>query len=390
VLVSYIMYKKRDQSRLVYIGFTFTSSLLILIRHEGALFLIPFVIETLREKPKSFYKELFLYFLVGVFLVYHVWHFAYFGELLTNPMIAKRQPPYVPDLSSSVWWVIYYLFPFFRAIAVYPILFALLGFNLIFFLRGQGRQKKPKDSLMLGIALTGMFIMLITGMSWNADADRLSYPALAFLLLAIVQYLDEFPIKDVMQKSRIVFTVIFGAVLIVNMAATFRTFTADQRFHITVSQVEKGARFETLVQEYLGLSRMTLASPDMGGLLLFYGDGKRIIDLGLLCNRELAQKGYQLVDSYVLTTEKPELIEIHDVWVIPFSDSELFYENYTPAQIVEGNERWFVFLRNDLIHKLEGQANASKVKIEDGVGLRAEIAFLLEKYDYFWKITFAN
>src|SRR5690606_29475757 len=99
----------------------------------------------------------------------------------------------------------------------------------------------------------------------------------------------------------------------------------------------------------------------------FHGDGKRIIDLGLLCNRELAQNGYQVVDSYVLTKEKPELIEIHDVWVIPFSDSELFYGNYTPVQIVEGNERWFVFLRNDLTYKLEGQENASKLGIEDGV-----------------------
>src|SRR5258706_3455100 len=62
VLISYILYQNRNRSWSTYITLTVTTSLLILILHEGLLFLIPFVIETYRNNPKRFLREPFLYF----------------------------------------------------------------------------------------------------------------------------------------------------------------------------------------------------------------------------------------------------------------------------------------------------------------------------------------
>ncbi|MGD8406890.1 MAG: hypothetical protein PVJ21_24740 [Anaerolineales bacterium] len=187
VLVSYLLFQNRKQSKLAYTAFTLTASLLILIRHEGPLFLIPFVVEIFRDNPKKFFQEPFLYFWGVVFSTYHFWHFAYFGEFLTNPMIAKGQLPYRPDFVSLTSVLFYYLYPFFRFVAVYPLLIILLGICLFRSRSSKEISPTKKDtdfSLIYGIALIGLFIMLLTGRSWNADADRLSYPALAFLFLS--------------------------------------------------------------------------------------------------------------------------------------------------------------------------------------------------------------
>ena len=389
VLISYILYQNRNRSWSTYITLTVTTSLLILIRHEGLLFLIPFVIETYRNNPKRFLREPFLYFWGLVFLAYHIWHFTYFGELLTNPMIAKRQLPYFPELNSPESWLTYYLAPFFRIVSLYPFLFILLGFRFVFF-RNHKVSNTDKSSLMLGIALTGMFIMLITGKSWNADADRLSYPALAFLLLIAAQYLDGFSFKEIPHKSQFILISIIWVGIAINSIATYQSFITDLRFDITVKDVEKRARLETLIREYIPLTHITLASPDMGGLLLFYGDGIRVIDLGLLCNQKLAKQGYEALNTYVLTEEKPEIIEIQGIWITPFANSNMFYANYMPVKIVDKNEDLFIFIRNDLIKNLERQRNASKIQLKYDANLQEDIAVLLKKYQYYLTITFAN
>lgn len=392
VMGSYLLYKRRNNSRLTYAAFTVTTSLLVLIRHEGSLFLIPFVVDALYIESKRFWREPFLYVWAVIFLAYHSWHFSFFGELLTNPMIAKRQPPYLAELHSAMDFFLYYLFPFFRFIAIYPFLVIVTGIS---FIRSRSLMSAPvapdKDRyLVLGIAFVGGFIMLITGVSWNNDAERLSYPALAFIFILFAQYLDKNTFRELLGRSNIVIQVIVGAAVLINTIAAYQSFAADQRFRITVDKVRNDARLETLTQEYLHLDRITLASPDMGGLLLFYGDGKRIIDLGLLCNRELAKQGYEFVDTYVLAEEKPEIIEIHDIWITPFVNSDIFYEKYTPAQIIDGNDKLFIFFRNDLIQKIEGRNNVSKVQVKDATDIGAEIALLLENYDYFWTVTFAK
>ncbi|MEI7850103.1 MAG: glycosyltransferase family 39 protein, partial [Chloroflexota bacterium] len=94
VLISFLLWKKRTSNIGAYIGFVLASSLLILIRHEGALFLIPFGLALLIEKRWKILQDPIIYIWATVFFTYHIWHYLIFGELLTNPMLAKRHWPY--------------------------------------------------------------------------------------------------------------------------------------------------------------------------------------------------------------------------------------------------------------------------------------------------------
>ena len=389
VMTSYLLFRKKNDSRLAYFTFTAVASLLIIIRHEGPLFLIPFVLETIRVEPRRFWREPYLHVWAIVFLAYHAWHFAFFGEFLTNPMIAKRQPPYRPEFSSALDLFSYYLFPFSRFLAVYPFLVLLLA---VYFIRLRNLRPAPVASkqewyLIYGIAFAGVFIMLVTGRSWNADADRLSYPALSFTFLVIAGVLDRIPPEQLIPNGKGIYAFVFGLGMLLNMAAIVRSFTSNQQFHFTVEEFRRVTHLVTLTQEHLGMERVTFAGPDMGSLLLLDGDGKRIIDLGLLCNKPLAANGHGIVDEYVLQQESPEIIEIHDNWVEPFETSEIFYEMYFPVQIVDGRNEGFFFIRKDLMAKLE---NAEETVFTPKKSIEPNLARVLENYGKYVTVSIAQ
>lgn len=393
VLVSYLLFRIRNRSTIAYISFSLAASLLILIRHEGFLFLIPFVIETIRTNPKNFLREPYLCFWGGTFFTYHIWHFSYFGEYLTNPMIGKGQFPYRPEFAAFMDVVSYYLYPFFRFVAIYPFLILILG---IFFIRSRSKKKNystKKDAdfyLIYGIALTGLFIMLITGRSWNADADRLSYPALAFLFLALFHLIDGTPLFELFSDTKGLLLAVLLAGMLLNIAATHRSFVVSRQFTYTVQELRKDARIVTLTQAFLNMEPITFAGPDMGGLLLFEGDGKRVIDLGLLCNKQLAKHGHGIVDEYVLIQEKPEIIEIHDNWIDPFANSGLLRENYVPVRVYTKDDEILFFVRQEIVRNLDEQQMVEEVKLAEKPDIPADLSGLLNAYGHYFLLDLSN
>lgn len=383
VMGSYLLFRVRSQSKIKYIGFIAVSSMLILIRHEGVLFLVPFLVEAIRTNPKQFWREPFIYSWGGVLLAYHTWHITFFGDLLTNPMIAKGQPPYRPELDSLIDLSSYYLYPFFRFTAIYPFLILLIGIYLIRLRNHKEVRHFATDadfSLINGIALMGLFIMLITGRAWISDADRLSYPALAFLFLTLGHYLDMFPLKQLMPPAKGLLVATLSIGFVINAAATYRTFSVNKQFNLTVDRIRRDAQMVTLTQRALNKNRVTFAGPDMGGLLLFEGDGKRVVDLGLLCNRELAKQGYEIVDTYVLMQEKPEIIDIHDNWIEYFARSDLFYKKYTPVRILSEDDEIFLFLRQDLILTLKEQWKIREILFVEENSMQTDLSRLLHSF----------
>lgn len=385
VLVSYVMYGRRERSPADYAAFSFVASLLILVRHEGALFLAPFVLVALRNGPKSFLKEPFIQYWTLVFIVYHLWHFLYFGEILTNPMMAKSQWPYRPDLTSPADVLNYYLEPFAELISHYILGLVLVVTGLLGF--GHRLVDIGRDAdwdLIAWIGLIGLFIMLLTGFRWGA-AQRLSYPALPFLLLLLFRPIDGIPPRLLIRASILArVSALIG--LVITGVFVLRSFQTKE-FNVTVEQVHKGARLVTLTQDFLKRDVITYATPDMGGLMLYEGDRKRIIDLGLLCNARLGKYGYAELEQYLFQEERPEIIQAHEGWLLPLEASGSFFEMYIPVRILAEESELFLFIRRDVMADLEHAQAARMIAYRSGTIVEVELNRVLVKFGMYAEIN---
>ena len=185
VLLSFLIFKKRASTPLNQVLFCLATTLLILIRHEGPLFILPFGLVLLYEKRTKIFLEPCIYFWAAVFFSYHAWHFAFFGEWLTNPMLAKRHWPYRPEFENFSIISTFYLTPFFDFLFRYIGLVILLAAsNLYIAVYRLQYHASDRNLLLVSISVVSLFIMSITGSNWGAAA-RLSYPGLPFLFLLL-------------------------------------------------------------------------------------------------------------------------------------------------------------------------------------------------------------
>jgi hypothetical protein len=349
VLLSYYLYKKRNSSSADLVRFCLASSLLILIRHEGAIFLIPFGLAILYEQRAKIFSEPCLYVWGAVFLAYHGWHYAYFGELLTNPMLAKRFWPYRPTFDNFASIATFYLTPLFDFLFRYISIFILLVSSYLYkiIVRRLG-PKKELNNLIILIAISSLFIMCITGANWGAAA-RLSYPGLPFLFVLLISAFDQ---EELLTKVR---TIQFAALLglIFNIIIVIEANSTLLPDIITLAGVERRASTISAMQLVLNRPLITFAGVDMGGLLLYHGEGKKIIDLGLLCDKELAKSGYANLNQYVFEQEKPEIIEAHGQWLAPLHASAAFTSSYTPVMVLTDRNEQILYLRKDIVSELK-------------------------------------
>jgi hypothetical protein len=349
VLLSFFLYKRRYSTRVSAIQFWVASSLLILIRHEGAIFLLPFAIAMLSDKREKIFREPSIHIWACVFLIYHAWHYAYFGELLTNPMLAKRFWPYRPVFADFALAATFYLIPLFDFIFRYvSVFFILITSYLYQKISKQPISKNKSNNLIFGIALSAVFIMCITGANWGAAA-RLSYPGLPFLFMLLISFFDD---ENLLTKVRTIqIAAIFGFIINIIIAIEAnKTLLPDI---ITLAGVERRASTISAMQTLLNRPVITFAGVDMGGLLLYHGDGKKIIDLGLLCDKELAKNGYANYNKYLFEQEKPEIIEAHGQWLQPLHESEAFGRLYTPVMVVSRRNEQILYIRDDVVAELK-------------------------------------
>ena len=351
VLLTYFLYKRYKTNRAFYLFFTISGALLILVRHEGVLFLAPFVGEMLIRHRKDFLKEPFLYFWAFVFLTYHLWHYLFFGELLTNPMLAKRYWPYRPDFENWTAFISYYFIPVFDFFFRYIILFICLP--IYYFLRKKpktGSETRENWTLINLIVLVSVFLMLITGANWGAAA-RLSYPGLVFLLLLLFSKIDD---AELFAQSKVLqIGLAFG--LLINFVILFESVSQTTPDLITLAGVERRASVLVAAKIALGHPEITFAGADMGGLLLYHSDGLKIVDLGLLCDKELAQNGYAHYDEYVFEQSRPEIIGAVGFWLIPLRQAAEFTRSYFPVMVITGRDKQIFYMRKDVIAELKNR-----------------------------------
>jgi len=350
VFAAFFSHKKRVGNRIWSLSFALSGALLILIRHEGALFLVPFAAEMLIRRRWGIFREHVLYFWAFVFLAYHTWHYAFFGEVLTNPMLAKRFWPYGPDFTNWPAIATFYLTPVFDFVFRYISIFTCLP--IYFFLQKGRKSAEPQENwtLVLLIALTAVFVILITGQNWGAAA-RLSYPGLPFLLLLLFSKIDD---TELLKRSRIMqsamaFALLLNAIIMLESAGQI---IPDV---ITLAGVERRASVLEAAKNALGRPEITIASADMGGLLLYHANGMKVIDLGLLCNKELAKNGYAHYDNYIFEQSQPEMITAVGFWVNPLRKAAAFTRSYFPVVVITERDQIILYMRQDVVAALDSK-----------------------------------
>ena len=351
VLTAFLLWKKRTANIGASIGFILASSLLILIRHEGALFLIPFGLALLIEKRWKILQDPIIYIWAIVFFTYHIWHYLTFGELLTNPMFAKRHWPYHPGFQNISVIIVYYLTPLIDFAIRY--IFFFFTIPITFFLSKFSNLQLPKyknNSLIVFIALMAVLVMCITGANWGAAA-RLSYPGLPFIFLSLMSFLDDRKLFALNKLS--LYTAITA--LIINLLIIFQTVSVFTPDIITLAGVERRASTFDEIQTVLHRKTITIAAVDMGGLLLFHDKGKNIIDLGMLVDKELAHSGYTNLSKYLFEQNNPEVIEAHGMWLQPLHQTPEFSKLYTPVMLLTSRNEQILYLRNDIVPELKAK-----------------------------------
>lgn len=363
VISSFFLFFQRNKKPFFHFFFCTISALLILIRHEGFLFLVPFCLAILVEKREKVFFEPAIWVWMILFTAYHVWHYSFFHELLTNPMLAKRHWPYRPVFAGILDYLLYYGSPLLEFIYKYMglAIITIVSFVTFKFPQDNNVEGGGRKDIIGYIALCGIFIICITGANWGAAA-RLSYPALPFILLFILLKLDtnRFFSKHKLARSISVIGIAINLVIVIQSSLI------PPPDVITLAGVEKRASAIDIVQEFIGRPEITFAGVDMGGLLLYHGSGKKVIDLGLLCDKELAKNGYKNYSGYIFEQNQPEIIEAHGFWVNKLRETDQFTKFYTPIMTITNRNEQILYYRNDIADQIKTMRNLPYATAKDG------------------------
>ena len=356
VLSMALIAEQRRAHRLHSIAFTMLGAILVTIRHEGILFLIPFAIAAFRVNWRAALRDPHWYIMAGAALCYHGWHYWYFGDLLTNPMHAKHYWPYSLSTTSLLERLQYHLYPLLEAGFIH---LPLIVFIAIIAIPGKivevaRRVQSQQCDLAMYLAATGLAIYILIGDNFSA-AHRLAYPALPFLMIMLLRLIDG--VINTRQPTRQWIALVFAVMFTVSNLSN--VYNRRIQSSVNVDTIKQIGETVTSIQRLLGKAHLTYLGPDMGGLLLYYGDGKRVLDLGLLCDPVLAHKGFAALDAYV-RAEQPDIIETHAPWTSRVAETRIVFEQYTPMRLSTRPDMTFL-VRNDLIADIARRAEISYV-----------------------------
>lgn len=388
VLSAYSLYSYRDKKNGKGVLFIIVTSLTILIRHEAILFLIPLFLYGLYIDKFETLKKPYYYIWVVIFLTYQIWHFNYFGELLTNTMIAKNQPPYKPIFLNINQCLIFHWKPIEEFILRYYSIFILIIVGFLFNLLSKNKIiTEFKNKLVLLYSTITFGFCFFIGDIWG-DAHRLVYPGFPFLLIFLFKLIDNRISKLLNLIYKIVIIITLG--LFIN--TTYELFTQRLVSCVNLRTVEKSGKSLTVLQTLLDIDKLCYAGPDMGGLLLFHGDNKRVVDIGLLCNSYLAKNGYGEFDCYIFEMERPHIIEAHDCWALVTNlyQSEKFFSFYYPVEVkCVGCSNMKFFIRRDLFFDLKEKYNLQYNETQNYTNkkIRNVNEYIINKYGGYYIVS---
>jgi len=316
-------------------------SLLILTRWEAAWLLVPILLLRRRERGLRIVALVW----AAVFIGSNLWRWHYFGTLLPNTITAKMGSPYIPKSPASrrlrYTLVGKELFNLFWPYLVFGWICAKLALPRA---REIAVGLTRSRTLQFAAAVSGFALVesIAIGRNWG-HANRAVFPVFALIVLLTVIAAGMWAGRGPALARRLS---IPGLVAI---AAVLLVLDVREMLHTRRSRVDEVAQLVPALERVRAaahLDTLKYAGPDMGGLMLM-SEHVTVIDLGLLCNARLARERYPGFRQYVLIEEKPDVIEVHDLWakLTQVRDAPEFFSGYGVV-FVDGIR---LFVRRDRI-----------------------------------------
>ncbi len=365
---------------------------LAITRPEGIVFLIAAVahrglLMLLGRRPGVRDVQWLAGFLVP-FVIYHIWHYQYFGELVPNTYFAKAEQRSVTELftyvTSSSDPGFDYVWSFVKSYWLLPIL-PLLAVSLL------GARQLRAYSLPLLMLIAGVASALFVGGDWM-EYHRFLAPLIPLLYLGVQEGVrNGLPYVRRLVGGGDAFrwqTYAGGAIALAILAlaasasATKAEAAHDRPFGAPYSIIRlHGESLQQLAQR-LELERLVVLTPDIGAVAL--NTDISIIDLGGLGDAFIARHKFGPgLDDYVFGQRRPDVIAFHGVWVrtTGLADDPRFWINYSPISLElndGGQLAAGTFVRSDLVHVSGACADAVPWALASSlVGQRATFAGLV-------------
>lgn len=286
-----------------------------------------------------------------------------FGTIgLTNTMIAKGQSPYTPSFGTPAW-----VQNFVYAAVVEPAMTVLPGVIVGFFLLGisgirtmdqlsrfvqsaTSRELPTRISFGIAYAISYIVLILVVGSNYFNRPGRMGVSAMIALIAVIVLATP---------TTRAAWPPTFGrklAVVALFLVPCLGIIADDTAWiyigrlgsdrtvarHSTMAYRKNGEATEHM-RELLGRPSISVLFADVGAASLCCKNIE-ILDLGLLANRELSEKGWSGFPNY-LAEKRPDLIQTHGVWSqeSDIYNDRYFRRNYSPVVVYDS----LFYLRND-------------------------------------------
>ena len=367
---------------------------LAITRPEGIVFWIAAVAHrvllTLLRRRLSVRDVQWLAGFLVLLVIYHLWHYQYFGELVPNTYFAKAEHRSVTSIFDYATSPSDPGFAYVRSfVADYWLLpfLPLLPLSLI------GWERLRMYSLPLMLVLAGVASALFVGGDWM-EYHRFLSPLIPLFYLGVqegvraplsgLSRLLKGPSALWVQASASLAVAVALLALAVSASATKAEAAHDRPFGAPYSVLlTQAERLERLAQR-LGLTEATVLTADIGATA--FATDLSIIDLAGLGDAFIARhQGGPALAEYVFGERRPDIITIHGVWInaTGLDNDPRLWSDYV-ADYMESDDsgrlRSGTFVRNDLVLTSGQCADAVPwQRAESLVGQRAVVAgFLTE------------
>jgi len=293
------------------------------------------------------------------FILIGIWRHAYFGLWMPNTVYAKLWQPYhaAPTLMA---------FTATRVHAVSEVGIVLLGPILVAAIVMSAGRKMVLDApelhpLIIVPAGACVCFGLIFGHNLGHPGRMVEslLPAMLLLLLALIRRFAASP--TALGRA-------FLAIAVVQLSlwTFFIGRLAIKGDPIPVVRFEKEGLGPDAIRQALGMDRMKIMIPDVGGAGLCC-ERLEILDSALLTNPYLAKYGYARFESY-FREQQPDVVEIHGEWA---EASHVYSTGVLDSYGIVAFRGMRFFVRNDLFARLRGMKGFVEMPVASGPGCGA-------------------
>ena len=367
---------------------TVSSTLFLTTRFEAMIYYAVILVPLL---PRRRYRGFLLLACLGLVVVgiQEAARWLLFGDILPNTLYAKMHTPYSKSGRSAAISRVFAALEI--AIVMAPVIFA--GVVLAFFKKvrpSNPHLAKPgwvSDIIVVAVPIIGVeAFSLVTGRNWGY-MGRMQFLAFPFALLLSAELFEHFSGALSSRASSVILTVVsVGTITLswwlcaaVPMSRSFAALTGDgtsfpESFSTTPASFRVTGLAVDRLRGLLGMRTIVFVTPDVGGLGLCCSR-IRVVDIGLLTNRELAKRGYSALPD-LLAVERPDVVEVHQIWATSSRvySLPLFRLGYGAA-IVDHTR---LYLRRDHVDSLIRQGKATWCSVQEN--LCAAMALKTHRY----------